>query len=216
VNWEPGPLTPARPESEAHVWRARLDDPRWPETGELPAGDRERAEHFLRRLPARRWAASRWALRFTLAAYLDEEPSSIELDTEANGKPRLRDDNSIRFNLSHSHDLALIGVTRRREIGIDIERKLPDRDFLALARDGLAPEAAELVRRAPVDTRSDVFYAAWARREAVAKCNGDGLGAPPVQSPVVICALDVGPEWAAAVALAGSGPASIRCFDRVP
>ncbi len=216
MTWAPGPSSPALPEAEVHVWRARLDDPRWPGAAALPASDRERAERFLRPQPARRWSASRWALRLTLAAYLDQEPSSIELDTQANGKPRLRDDESIRFNLSHSHDLALIGITRRREIGIDVERKLPDRDFLALARDGLPPEAAELVRRVPVEARPDVFYAAWARREAVAKCGGDGLGAPLPPASVEVLALDVGPEWAAAVALEGSGRAPIRRFEREP
>jgi 4'-phosphopantetheinyl transferase len=204
------------PEAGLHIWRARLDEPGWPGVEDLPDGDRERAEGFLRPEPARRWVASRWALRITIAAYLDADPRAIELGTDANGKPMLSDDDPIRFNLSHSHDLALIGLARRREIGIDVERRVHDRDFPALARQGLDPDAVAAIREAPTQQRSDVFYEAWVRREAVAKCGGEGLAGPPAPGEMEVIPLDVGTGWAAAVALAGSGTPRIRCYERVP
>jgi 4'-phosphopantetheinyl transferase len=216
VSWERGPERPPRPESEVHVWRARLDCSGWPGASELPTADRERSERFLRPQPGRRWVASRWALRLTLAAYLGQDPHAIELEATASGKPGLQGCDPLRFSLSHSHDLAVIGVTRSREIGIDVERRTRDRDFIALARAGLDPDSAEAVRRAPVEKRSDVFYEAWVRREAVAKCSGAGLVVAPPEGPVEVGFLDLGPEWAAAVALAGAGEWPIRRFECVP
>ncbi len=213
MSWEPGPQGPPRPEAEAHVWRADLDAGDWPGLGELPAGDRAQGERFLRPEAGRRWVSSRWALRLTIAGYLEEDPAAIELATAANGKPLLSGNGSLRFNLSHSDGLALIALTWEREIGVDLERVERGRDFPALARTGLEPSAAEAVSSAAAAERAEVFYAAWVRREAVAKCFGEGLGGPPPGGPVEVCPVDVGPGWAAAVALAGIGAPPIRCFD---
>jgi 4'-phosphopantetheinyl transferase len=213
VTWEPGPPTPPGPRSEAHVWRADLDESIWPGEEKLPAADRSRAGAFLRPEPRRRWVSSRWALRLTIASYLGEDAAAIELETTANGKPRLSGGGPLRFNLSHSDSLALIAVTWEREIGVDIERVERERDFEALARRGLEPSAAEAVRRAPAAERARAFYAAWVRREAVAKCIGAGLGRPAPTRPIAVSPLEVGPDWAAALALAGVGAVPVRCFE---
>jgi 4'-phosphopantetheinyl transferase len=145
-----------------------------------------------------------------------EDPRAIKIEAAASGKPRLHGCDPLRFNLSHSHGLAVIGLTWNREIGIDIERRTRDRDFLALARSGLDPAAAEAIGRAPPEEQADAFYEAWVRREAVAKCTGAGLAAQAPEGPVEVGLLDIGPGWAAAVALAGAGAWPIRRFACVP
>ena len=47
----------------------------------------------------------------------------------ARGKPAISSGGSrhpLCFNLSHSHGLAVIGIAREREIGIDVEMIRPD------------------------------------------------------------------------------------------
>ena len=48
--------------------------------------------------------------------------------------------NNIRFNLSHSHGRALIAVSKHREVGVDFEKSLTDRDTTALAARFFAPQ----------------------------------------------------------------------------
>jgi len=92
-----------------HVWRARLDSTAWPDAAGLPAAERERAARLLRPDSRRRWVAARWALRGVLARYLECGPAEIELRLGERGKPLLADPGSaLRFNLSHSDDLALV------------------------------------------------------------------------------------------------------------
>jgi 4'-phosphopantetheinyl transferase len=172
--------------NEVHVWRAELD------ALALPAAA---------------------VLRRVLARYLGEEPAAIELRLGEHGKPELAGrPPRLHFNLSHSGGIALIAVTRRCEVGIDVEREAGGRDFVRLAGRALDPERAEAVRSAPAGKRAAAFYAAWVRREAVAKCHGGGLGAPLPERPISVDGLEVADGHAAALALAA--PAlPLRCFS---
>lgn len=166
---------------EAHVWSVRLASP-------------------TRRL---RREESHRALRRILGAYLEREPQRLEFRSGAHGKPSLADPGRpLCFNLSHSGELALIAVTREYEVGVDLEREAGGRDFLRLARRGLDAEGVDAVRRAPATVRRAAFYAAWVRREAIAKCHGAGLTGRSSGRPVSVRSLTIDEGYAAAVALA--------------
>jgi 4'-phosphopantetheinyl transferase len=204
---------PPRPDGEIHVWEADLDRGEWPSPRRLPPPERERAER-IRRAPARRrWVAARWALRGVLARYLGGEPAAVELGVEANGKPRLAPAGvPLRFNLSHSHDLAVVAVTLAREVGVDVEWIDRERDLERLAPRALGPRGAEAVRAAPAASRPEVFHAAWARREAIGKCLGVGLATPPPGRSAAVLPLAVPPGFAGAVAIAAKEVPPLRRF----
>jgi 4'-phosphopantetheinyl transferase len=196
-----------------HIWRAALDEEGWPGPEKLPPEERRRAEGFLRRGPARRWTAARWALRQTLARYLERPAGEIALEVDERGKPRLRErDRGLEFNLTHSAGLALVAVTERRPVGIDVEAITPREDPLALAERALPAEDAAAVRSAGPAERLDAFYAAWVRHEARLKCLGTGFGSPTPIAGVTVAAVTACPGYAAAVAVMGSdiGPLSCR------
>jgi 4'-phosphopantetheinyl transferase len=174
-----------------HVWRAELERP-----------ERSRFQQ---------------TLRHVLARYLDDEPRGIELIADEHGKPRLAE-GRIHFNLSHSGPICLIAVCADREVGVDVERLAPQRDLVALAERALPAEDAAAVRSAAEPAREAVFYEHWARHEARLKCLGTGLGAPlpPSLPPLAIETLPVGPGYAAAVAAAGTGSLSLRCWTFDP
>jgi 4'-phosphopantetheinyl transferase len=197
-----------------HIWRAALDEEGWPGPAELPPEDRRRAESFLRRGAARRWVAARWALRQTLTRYLDQPAAEIGLEADERGKPRLRDRGAgLEFNLTHSAGLALVAVTTGRAVGIDLEMVAPRENLVALAERALPAEQASAVRRADRAEQLSTFYGAWVRHEARLKCLGTGLGPPdPVpHGAVALAAVEVGPEYAAAVAVADSQVGPLRC-----
>ncbi|HET9198541.1 MAG TPA: hypothetical protein VFN92_09855 [Solirubrobacterales bacterium] len=180
LEFVPAPDRLDPPDSEVHVWRAELDEPRWPSAEGLPEDERKRAESLLRALPRRRWIASRWALRGVLGRYLGRAPAAIRLAAGERGKPRLAEPVAgLAFNLSHSDRLALIAVARDREVGVDLER---------------------VADKHPRD-----FYDRWAEREARAKCLGIGLGGePPFPAPrIAVRRLDLGSDFAASIATAG-------------
>ena len=153
-------------------------------------------------------------LRRVLSRYLDVNPAEIQLTSDERGKPRLQaDPDRLSFNLSHSGEIALVAVSRGREVGVDVERERPGRDLVAIAERALTPEDAAAVRGAGEDERTRVFYALWTRHEARLKCLGVGLtGTPtwPVPS-VAVENLPVDLGYAAALAVSGDA-VPIRCW----
>jgi len=173
------------PTGELHVWRVELDGG-WASADNLPSPERERAEAISRPQARQRWVASRWRLREVLGRYLGEEPAKVELRFGERGKPMLTGPGeSLRFNLSHSGELALIALCEDREVGVDVQR---------------------------LGSRSPDYYAAWTRREAIAKCHGTGLWAPLPDEPVAVSELEVGAGFAASVAVAGTELPALRHF----
>jgi 4'-phosphopantetheinyl transferase len=164
--------------------------------------------HVLRLSSGDRDDAAR-ALREILAAYLEASPDGIRVVTGEHGKPELAD-GALRFNLSHSGDLALVAVARERDVGVDVERIDARRDALALAERALDADGAAAVQAATVADRAAVFHRGWVRREAVAKCAGTGLATPPPDAPRQVIDLDVGDAYAAAVAVAGAAPVRVE------
>lgn len=176
------------PVGELHVWRVELDSEGWAGADNLPFPERARAEAINRPRARQRWVASRWALREVLGSYLGEEPAKVDLRFGERGKPMLAaPGGSLRFNLSHSGELALIALCEGREVGVDVQR-LGER---------------------PLD-----YYEDWTRREAIAKCHGTGLWAPLPDEPIAVSGLDAGPGFAASVAVAGTELPPLRHFDQ--
>jgi 4'-phosphopantetheinyl transferase len=185
------PDVPAAPgRDEAHVWRVRLP-------------------HVERREAARR------ALREILGGYLGEEPEAVALAVGEAGKPRLAAAAAaLSFNLSHSGGLALVAVAAGGvEIGIDVELIRPRRDLVRLAARWLPAADATAVAAAPEEEREDVFYAAWTRFEARAKCTGTGLSGPPPGPEVVALPLEIDRGYAAALATVGTAPTTVHRLD---
>jgi 4'-phosphopantetheinyl transferase len=157
---------PLPPADKVHV--RVLDLTRAPEGvgGLLPSSDLRRAER-----QGARWANARAGLRRMLAEYLDEDPAALKIRDE--GKPRLEPASPLRFNLSHSGDVAVIAVATEREVGIDIERVDPDRDVQRLARRMFLGGEQAAVSEA--DDPVLAYHQHWVAKEAFAKATAKGL-----------------------------------------
>lgn len=85
---------------------------------------------------------------------------------------------ALDFSVSRSAGLALCSVTRRRAIGVDVERIM--RGVAEdVSHEGIlsASELAAL-RTVPPGARDRAFFAVWTRKEAYAKARGLGLTMP--------------------------------------
>jgi len=167
-----------------HVWRARLDlSPA--RLGELErvlsADERERAARFRRDVHRWRYTAGRGILRVLLARYLTVSPQEPRFAYGPHGRPELAEPlagSGIRFNVSHSEDLALYAFAVGRDVGIDVEAIREDMETLPLAKRFFAPGEAAILASLPESIRAEAFFTCWTRKEAFIKARGDGLSLP--------------------------------------
>ncbi|MEN6405138.1 MAG: 4'-phosphopantetheinyl transferase superfamily protein [Thermoguttaceae bacterium] len=164
-----------------HVWRIRLELP--PADVErlsdrLSDDERRRAERFVRDAGRRRYTIAHGALRTILGGYLQVAPSCVSLAVRPGGKPELSpamNAPSLRFNLSHSGELAMLAVTWGREVGIDVECVRPTVDAENIVRRFFAPGEQSAWLAANDQERLPAFFRAWTRKEAYLKARGAGL-----------------------------------------
>ncbi len=179
--WPGLPQTITLGESEVHVWCASLDRPSVPveDLSRLLAPDEaRRAGRFLSPEHRAHFVVARAGLRLLLGAYLSIPAEDVRFGYGAHGKPILDPLCDLRFNVSHSHGLALYAFSRGREVGVDVEKvrsgvvaeRIAERFFSAR-------EIAEL-QALPREMHDEGFFNCWTRKEAYVKATGVGLSLP--------------------------------------
>jgi 4'-phosphopantetheinyl transferase len=129
------------------------------------------------------YGAGRVALRLLLGAELDVAPERVSLVRRCaacggagHGKPALAAAGSgeIGFSIATSGGVTLIAVVRRGEVGVDLER-VPPPGALAWPRPCFSDLEREQLSRLAPRRRPEATVRSWVRKEAVAKCIGQGL-----------------------------------------
>jgi 4'-phosphopantetheinyl transferase len=165
-----------------HVWRittAARGTLEWA-AEVLSPEEGARADRFHFERDRRAFIVCRGALRKLISGYTGLEARSIRFNAGTYGKPLLMEEHAsnLRFNVSHSGEIALLAFSLDREIGVDVEFKRGDVDFVELAEMSFSKkERAAVLASAPAD-RSDLFYEYWTCKEACIKADGRGLSVP--------------------------------------
>jgi 4'-phosphopantetheinyl transferase len=225
TDWQAPPADVGLVPDGVHVWRVSLAEhaKRGRELAVL-LGEDERARATRMRDPRHRtrFVIARGCLRLILARYLPVPPAALRFDYGPRGKPSLatQGDRDLRFNLTHSGDVALYAVTTARRIGIDVERIRPETRYERIAARMFPLAELETLRARPAAERRAAFFHAWTRKEALIKAAGSslwmGMGhteAALAELParagalgsLVVCSLPCGSEHAAALAVEGDG-----------
>lgn len=183
-SWQPPPRRLVLSRDEVHVWRASLNRP--PACvrelyATLAEDERARAERYCFPKDRDHFIVGRGLLRTILGFYLGREPGRLCFCYNSQGKPALAMESSadaLRFNLAHSHGLALYVVARDREVGIDLEQVRADFASEQVADRFFSPRETAALRSLPPELRLEAFFACWTRKEAYIKARGRGLSIP--------------------------------------
>lgn len=183
-SWSPSPEILILARDEVHVWRASLNlDASHVQILQqtLAADERTRAERFYFQRDRAHFIVARGALRDILSRYLNRKPDQLRFCYNAYGKPALAgesDEDTLCFNVSHSHGLALYAVTRSREIGIDLERIRSDFADEQIPERFFSLREVAVLRALPPHLQTGAFFTCWTRKEAFIKAKGKGLSIP--------------------------------------
>ncbi|WP_016950943.1 4'-phosphopantetheinyl transferase HetI [Anabaena sp. PCC 7108] len=179
--WLPAPTDLTLSSDHVHIWKIDLKQPESQIQSfqkNLSSDEIARAERFYFPEHRQRFIAGRSSLRSILGRYLNIEPSQVEFEYQPRGKPLLAAkfaERKLFFNLSHSQNLALCGVSYTRTIGVDLEYIRSMSDLENLAKRFFLPKEYEVVKSLPLDQQQQIFFRYWTCKEAYLKATGDGL-----------------------------------------
>ena len=184
LSWCLPPETLTLGNDEVHVWRVALElsaERVQNLLATLTVDEQTRAERF--RFPKDRehFIVGRGVLRAILSGYLDMEADQLRFRYARYGKPFLvpiAGGEPLNFNLSHSGGLALCGITRGRELGVDIEYMRSKVELIRIAERFFSPRESAELRALPVECQRKAFFNCWTRKEAIVKAKGGGLSIP--------------------------------------
>ena len=173
--WSPPPDASCLQEGRVDIWRIDLAQA----SGDPPrlitsSPDETGREHDLS--PRGQRAKAHRALREILSRYLDCSPDALQFKTQPGGKPYLHAPaHELEFNLSHSRDIALLGISTSVKLGIDVETYRAVNDPLRLAQRVMSAAECDELSALSGDARLDRFLTLWTRLEARQKAVGLGI-----------------------------------------
>lgn len=164
-----------------HVWAFTLEGPAsWVAhcRSYLSAEERHRADRFVFERDRIRYTIAHAVLRHLLSRYSDTPAEALRFSTTSAGKPAVEGEKPFHFNLTHSEDRALLGVSQGRELGIDLEKVRTNIEALNISRHYFFGSERDAIEAAPPAERENLFFRYWVAKEAVLKAQGIGLGFP--------------------------------------
>lgn len=134
-----------------------------------------RVERFILKEDKNRCILGEVLVRFVLWNYFNYNLCDIKFKYNEYRKPILYDNEDIHFNISHSGDWIVCGISDR-PIGIDVEFITKDVDGIA-QRFFVEEENTYINKQLPTK-QYDAFFKIWTLKESYIKCIGKGLSIP--------------------------------------
>lgn len=173
-------IVPTLENKDIHLWWMNCADfsPSEDEWQLLDAEEKERALRFKRPCDRDRYVLVRSILRRLIATYLEIPPHQVEFCYGDKGKPILRSssqDESLEFNVSHSHQMALWGFSRRQALGVDVEYIKPNHQGLSIAKRFFTALEYQALQEKSEGAQREFFFQLWTRKESCIKARGESL-----------------------------------------
>jgi 4'-phosphopantetheinyl transferase len=177
------PLTAA----EIHLWLAFYDEineePLLSAYRELlDAVEKEQEPRFYFARDRRRYLVTRALVRTVLSRYAPIDPREWVFSANAYGRPEIVNAQSkglcLSFNISHTHSLIVLGVTKGRAIGVDVENFRARAAAIEIADHYFAPQEVAALAGVPQQQQQNRFFEYWTFKESYIKARGMGLSLP--------------------------------------
>ncbi len=175
-NWAtPTELSPPAAK-QLHLWRIDLSESDEELESVLSEEEQARVKRFHNAQDRTRFIKARGAMRLLLGCYLATAPEELVFVYGPRGKPFIASPASVlSFNLSHTGDMALLGISREAAIGIDLEQLREKPNFHAIARRVFNTAIQQELSQLEGATLADAFFRHWTEYEARMKAIGNGI-----------------------------------------
>ncbi len=166
---------------EVHVWKTNLEQSSINVQNSfniLNEDEKNKAQRFRFEKHQKRFTIARSNLKRILSFYLSIPPQEIEFQYNTYGKPKLLDKINqldLQFNVSHSEDIAIYGITCHNLIGVDVEYIRPMPEAENLAQRFFSRKEFEKISTLLSEEKNREFFKLWTAKEAYLKAIGKGI-----------------------------------------
>jgi 4'-phosphopantetheinyl transferase len=175
------------PPAEIHLWLANYNDiadvalhSAYREL--LDPAEKKQEPRFYFARDRRRYLVTRALVRTVLSRYVAVDPKDWVFAPNGYGRPDIVNagarEAGITFNLSHTHSLIALGVTRGRALGVDVENIEARPVSIDVAGHYFAPQEVAELNEAPPHEQQYRFFEYWTFKESYIKARGMGLSLP--------------------------------------
>lgn len=173
--------------TEIHLWLAFYDEINDASLHSayrelLNAAEKAQEPRFYFARDRQRYLITRALVRTVLSRYVSIRPQEWIFSTNAYGRPEVVNAQAraewLSFNISHTHSLIVLGVTKRRALGVDVENVSAREAAIEVADRYFAPQEVAVLLAAPRDQQQYRFFEYWTFKEAYIKARGMGLALP--------------------------------------
>lgn len=179
--WEQSTSIPTLGKDEIHIcrtnWSALEQEIEKRSGPKLSADELKQADAFRFEKDSRRFILRRSFVRQTLSQYLGIDAAEVPISYSPKGKPEILEGagHKIKFSVSSSADLVVIALTRKCDVGIDIESISTEMSIRDIAGRYFPDDEINEINAADGNARSILFFSYWTQREAYVKALGTNL-----------------------------------------
>jgi 4'-phosphopantetheinyl transferase len=172
---------------EIHLWLTSPDEIDEPHLltayrALLNAAEKDQEMRFYFARDRHRYLVTRALVRTVLSRYIAVAPDEWMFSTNAYGRPQAVNkgatDCSLSFNISHTAGLIVLGVTKCRSLGVDVENIVRLNISIEIANRYFAPAEVTLLNAVLPEQQQYRFYEYWTFKESYIKARGMGLSLP--------------------------------------
>lgn len=136
--------------------------------------------HFAR--DQHRYLITRALVRTVLSRYAAMPPDAWRFTEDRYGRPHIANADStaqhVRFNISHTDRLVVLGIACERALGVDTEPVYARCAELQIADRFFSADEVAQLRATPAEQQQSRFFEYWTLKESYIKARGMGLSLP--------------------------------------
>ncbi len=169
-----------------HIWTAfpdQIQDKNLIASYNSMMNQEEQARHKRFHFPKHRhrFLITRALVRTTLSRYWDIEPENWRFSENKYGRPEIvlpQGISPVRFNISHTEDIIVLGLALEYDIGVDIENTGRSSATSDIAKRYFSPSEIQDIFSVPEEKQTERFFYYWTLKESYIKAKGMGLSLP--------------------------------------
>jgi 4'-phosphopantetheinyl transferase len=148
----------------------------------LNSAEKEQQSRFYFAKDRLRYLVTRALVRTVMSRYVSIGPRDWVFSTNAYGCPEIANvqgrEAFLSFNISHTDSLIVLGVTRRRALGVDVENVRAREVSIDIADRYFAPTEVAALNNVPPQQQQYRFFEYWTFKESYIKARRMGLSLP--------------------------------------